>query len=289
MNTIYRIRESLQWDQEKMADEMKVTVATVKRWENEDGIPGKAAQEKIISICQKEKIDLAEVVEKSIREQAQEIAKSNPYREILFHGSKSGLKGNISPSSRDRCDFGAGFYMGTEPLQPLTLICDYDESVFYIVSIDENELKKIEIPADIEWAMLIAYHRGKLEEIAGTELYAKYAVMDKGYDIIAGRIANDRMFYVLDNFFQGNVTDMALVESLSALQLGCQYVAVTQKACDAIRIERKIPLLWMERQALKKVSGRNRKQGISLANRICRDYRREGKYFDEIIDSARQK
>lgn len=39
VNTIYRIRESLQWDQEKMADEMKVTVATVKRWENEDGIP----------------------------------------------------------------------------------------------------------------------------------------------------------------------------------------------------------------------------------------------------------
>ena len=65
VNTIYRIRESLQWDQEKMADEMKVTVATVKRWENEDGIPGKAAQEKLISICQKEKIDLAEVVEKS--------------------------------------------------------------------------------------------------------------------------------------------------------------------------------------------------------------------------------
>lgn len=47
MNTIYRIRESLQWDQEKMADEMNVTAVTVKRWENEDGIPGKAAQEKL--------------------------------------------------------------------------------------------------------------------------------------------------------------------------------------------------------------------------------------------------
>nr|WP_288788536.1 hypothetical protein [uncultured Blautia sp.] len=46
------------------------------------------------------KIDLAEVVEKSIREQAQEIAKSNPYREILFHGSKLGLKGNISLANR---------------------------------------------------------------------------------------------------------------------------------------------------------------------------------------------
>lgn len=42
VNTIYRIRESLQWDQKKMADEIKVTASTVKRWENEDGIPGKA-------------------------------------------------------------------------------------------------------------------------------------------------------------------------------------------------------------------------------------------------------
>ena len=83
-----------------MADEMNVTAVTLKRWENEDGIPGKAAQEKLISICQKEKIDLAEVVEESIREQAQEIAKSNPYREILFHGSESGLKVNISLANR---------------------------------------------------------------------------------------------------------------------------------------------------------------------------------------------
>ena len=49
-----------------MADEMNVTAVTVKRWENEDGIPGKAAQEKLISICQKEKIDLAEVVEENL-------------------------------------------------------------------------------------------------------------------------------------------------------------------------------------------------------------------------------
>lgn len=289
MNTIGQIRKILQWNQEKIAAELNVTVATIKRWEDEKGIPSKGVQKQLISICERENIDLVEIVESTIKEQAQEIEKNNPFKKILFHGSKSGLKGNILPSSRDRCDFGAGFYMGTEPLQPLTLICDYDKSMFYIVSINVNELKSIEIPADIEWAMLIAYHRGKLEEIAGTELYDTYAVMDKGYDIIIGRIANDRMFYVLDNFFQGNVTDMALVESLSVLQLGCQYVAVTQKACNAIRIEKEIHLLWMEREILKELSARNRKRGISLANQICRDYRREGKYFDEIVESARQK
>ena len=50
------------------------------------------------------------------------------------------------------------------------------------------------------------------------------------------RIANDRMFFVIDNFFIGNITDAALINSLSALELGKQYVAVTQKGCDAGQI-----------------------------------------------------
>lgn len=42
---------------------------------------------------------------------------------ILYHGSRHGINGPIAPLSRDRCDFGRGFYLGTNPLQPLTLIC----------------------------------------------------------------------------------------------------------------------------------------------------------------------
>lgn len=162
-----------------------------------------------------------------------------------------------------------------------------DIGKLYIVSVPEEDLGKIEVLADIDWAMLIAYHRGRMEKIAGTELYKKYAEMDKGYDIIIGKIANDRMFYVLDSFFQGNVTDIALIKSLSALQLGSQYVAVTQKACDTICIEKEVPLLWMERQILKEASEKNRQKGIEFANQICKDYRREGRYFDEIIDDAK--
>lgn len=46
----------------------------------------------------------------------------------LYHGSKSGIKGEIAPLSREKCDFGKGFYMGTEETQPLTLICNYDNA-----------------------------------------------------------------------------------------------------------------------------------------------------------------
>ena len=177
--------------------------------------------------------------------------------------------------------------MGTDPNQPLTLICDYEESKFYIVSICTDALKSLEVNTDIDWAMLVAYNRGKMEKIKDTDLYNKYRDMMTDKDLIIGSIANDRMFYVIDNFFVGNVTDVALVNSLSALQLGRQYVTVSQKGCDAVRIEKEIPLSYLEKLVMKEVADENRAKGISLANDICKNYRREGKFFDEILDEEK--
>ena len=135
--------------------------------------------------------------------------------------------------------------------------------------------------------MLVAFHRGRMDKIKGTAFYEKYSRIDAGKDLVIGSIANDRMFYVLDNFFMGNITDMALVNSLSALKLGKQYVATTEKACAAVRIEREIPLSMMERRFLQDESDANRQKGIALANDICKNYRREGNFFDEILDEAK--
>ena len=104
--------------------------------------------------------------------------------------------------------------------------------------------------------------------------------------MIIGSIANDRMFFVIDNFFQELITDQALVNSLSALQLGKQYGAKTQKACDAVRVEREVELSPLERKCLQAVSEENRAKGISMANDICKNYRREGRFFDEILEAA---
>jgi hypothetical protein len=209
-------------------------------------------------------------------------------RIILYHGSKSGIEGRIAPISREKCDFGAGFYMGTEPAQPLTLICDFEKSKFYIVSILVKDLETLEVPADLDWSMIVAYNRGKMEKIKGTDLYEKYCHLCEKKDVIIGSIANDRMFYVLDSFFMGNITDLALIKSLSALQLGKQYVAVTQKGCDAVRIEKEVVLSYLERRFLQDVSEENRAKGIKTANDICKNYRREGEFFDEIMDRAKE-
>lgn len=201
----------------------------------------------------------------------------------LYHGSKSGILGAIAPVSRERCDFGKGFYMGTDRSQPLTLICNYPAAKIYTLEVDLSDLRILDVEAGLDWALLIAYHRGKMESIKHSEIYERYANLGKGCDMIIGYIANDRMFVVLDRFFNGEITDLALINSLSALKLGKQYVALTATACKKIKILEEKALTEENRAKLKQDSEANRFKGIAMADEICRRYRREGRFFDEIV------
>lgn len=283
---IKQIRTYLNISQTEFAEQLNVTFATVNRWENGRAMPNKLAQSKMYDLCKEKSVPVYDMTLKKISEAA-EAVQPETNRILLYHGSKAGIEGKIEPKSRKQCDFGKGFYMGTDPGQALTLICDYEKSKFYVVSVATDTLAQIEVPADIDWAMLVAYHRGRMEKINGTDFYNKYRNMTAGKDLIIGNIANDRMFFVIDNFFIGNVTDTALVNSLSAIQLGKQYVAVSQKGCDAVRVESEISLSYLERLFIKNTAEENRAKGISLANDICRNYRREGLFFDEILDKAK--
>ncbi len=280
-----RIRENMNYSQMAMSKELGVSFATVNRWENGHALPNKLAQDRIYDFCIQNSVPLYEFIIEKVHNIAKTI-NAEEGRTILYHGSKSGIKGKIEPKSRDKCDFGKGFYMGTEPEQALTLICDFPESEFYIVSVNKDNLRSIEISANIEWAMLVAYHRGRMNQIKGTAMYKKYENYIAGNDLAIGNITNDRMFYVIDNFFQGLITDQALVGGLSALQLGRQYVMLTQKGCDEVKIEKIVHLSCLERKCLKTVSEENRIKGINMANEICKNYRRKGLFFDEILDSA---
>ena len=282
---IKQIRTYLNMSQTEFAEQLNVTFQTVNRWENGRALPNKLAQSKMFDLCKERQVPVYDITLKRIAEESEAI-KLKADRVLLYHGSKSGIEGSIEPKSRKQCDFGKGFYMGTDPGQALTLICDYEKSKFYIVSVSTENLAHIEVPANIDWAMLVAYHRGKMEKINGTPFYNKYRDMTQDKDMIIGNIANDRMFFVIDNFFVGNVTDMALINSLFALQLGKQYVVISQKGCDAVRIEAEVELSYLERLFIKEIAEENRARGISLANDICKNYRREGMYFDEILDKA---
>lgn len=275
---IKEIRSYLSLSQSEFADVLGVSFATVNRWEKGHCEPSQIAMNAIKNLCASNKIDFSQF-------EGNRIIRTNEMV-TLYHGSKSGIRGTIAPISRERCDFGKGFYMGTDRTQPLTLICNFPHAKIYTLNVDLSGLKILDVEVGLDWALLIAYHRGKMESVKHSTIYDRFANLSNGCDMIIGYIANDRMFVVLDRFFHGEITDMALINSLSALKLGKQYVALTEKACQNIKILDEQTLTKSDRDKLKQESEANRSKGVAMADEICRKYRREGRFFDEILKAG---
>lgn len=274
---IKAIRQSAGMNQEQFAKALGTTALSINRWENGKTQPNKMAQTQLFEFCKKNNIDLFDYIAKQVKRDADD------NRLIVYHGSKKGITGNIKPISRESCDFGKGFYLGTDPAQPLTLICDEDKPILYTMKLDLTGLKVLKVEMNLEWAMLIAYYRGYMDEVKGSEIYKKYERLADGYDVILGYIANDRMYRVMKSFFEKEITDVALIHSLSALDLGRQYVCKTAKACNQLEIVDKKELTSLELAILRDKSIVRRQEGIDLTEEILLKYRREGKFFDEIL------
>lgn len=274
---IKTIRQNAGMSQEQFAKALGTTTLSINRWENGKTQPSKMAQTQLFEFCKKHDIDLFDYIVRQVKRE------SDDERLIVYHGSKKGIVGEIAPISRESCDFGKGFYLGTDPAQPLTLICDEKKPILYTMKFDLTGLKVLEVEMNLEWAMLIAYYRGYMEEVKGNDIYKKYEKMADGYDVILGYIANDRMYRVMKSFFEKEITDEALIHSLSALDFGRQYVCKTQKACKQLEIVGKRELTALELAILRDKSIIRRQEGIDLTEEILIKYRREGKFFDEIL------
>ena len=202
----------------------------------------------------------------------------------LYHGSKAGLSGAIAPLSRHACDFGRGFYMGEDPHQPLTLICDDENPVLYTLDFNLDGLNVVEFQPDLDWALFVAFNRGRMERYAATSFYRRYQEIRETADAIYGKIANDRIYYVLNRFFDRLFTDAVMLESLKALNLGNQFCAVTPRACSAVSIVDSRPVEAAERATLREKAHRQRQLAIERTSDIVTARRREGLFFDEILE-----
>lgn len=274
---IRTIRSKANMNQEQFAKALGTTALSINRWENGKTVPNKMAQAQLYDFCKIRKIDIFDYLISQFK------VDSYDDKLIVYHGSKKGLVGDIAPTSREFCDFGKGFYLGTDASQPLTLICDEKKPKFYAFEFDLTGLRVLHVELGIEWAMLIAYYRGYMSEVKGSAIYNKYAKMAEGYDVIRGYIANDRMYQVMKRFFEKEITDIALINSLSALDLGEQYVCITEKACKQLEILSEKELTSLELSLIKDKSIARREEGIQKTEEVLVKYRREGKFFDEII------
>jgi len=201
----------------------------------------------------------------------------------LYHGSKSGIVGAIAPTSRDCCDFGRGFYLGSEPTQPLTLICTKAHPRFYTCEADFAGLSVRTLEPNMEWAMFVAWNRGLIPADFKAYYDAKFRPIVESSDVIVGKIANDRMVVVLDWFFNSFISDIGLLESLKALSLGDQYVCKTARACERVKIVEERELAPAECERLTTRASNQRDFAVKAVDRIRLAHRRDGESFFEIM------
>lgn len=204
---------------------------------------------------------------------------------ILYYGSRGGIEGNIKPESREKCDFGKGFYLGENPMQVRGLICGDSAPVFY-----EIRLKLSEIPEERilrlegkDWIYVVLANRKKCEDFNKLEMAKKWQKKLSKYDVIVGPIADDRMNIAIKRFSDYTLTDKGLEYCLKKADYGMQYVLKTELACSKAEIISYHDLSEKELDDADMYGRDMRNKCKNIINEASILYRNNGEYLDQLV------
>ncbi len=238
-----------------------------------NNITSKNIYEKIYSFIYSKKYRINSVKEELIKEK---------FHNVLFHGSKDGLSYISDKGSRDSCDFGNGFYLGETYNQALSFVCEKDSSSVYSFrySLDGLKIKRFE--CNLEWMLAICYYRGTIEEYKSKDIISKIISEVEDADVIIAPIADNKMFYIMAQFTDGEINADVALHSLSASKLGLQYIFKTDKAINKLIPIERYYICKSEKQDCKDKlieRGFEIDTKLKLAKREFKD----GLYIEEIL------
>ncbi len=159
---------------------------------------------------------------------------NNSNNKILFHGSKYGLKMVTIDGSRNKCDFGSGFYLGESYIQASSFIYENEQSSVYSFECNLEDLKILNFKSSKEWLIAICYYRGTINKYSNSKIVQDIIKQIEQSDIIIAPIADNKMFNIMNLFASGDINIDVTVKALEASNLGLQYVFKTQKAIDKL-------------------------------------------------------
>ena len=227
VNCRYRIKDDIGFIVEaekinklELSESTKISRSTLDSIEKRDAATDEVC-EKFYSYIYKHNYRLNLVKEELIKEK---------YGNVLFHGSKYGINDISVTGSRNNCDFGNGFYLGQTYNQALSFVCEYDKASVYSFRYSLKGLKKIEFDCSLDWMIAICYFRETIKDYAKSDMVQKVVKKIEDADIIIAPIADNRMFYVMSQFAEGEINADVALHSLSASSLGQQYILKTNKA-----------------------------------------------------------
>lgn len=201
----------------------------------------------------------------------------------LFHGSKGGIHGTISPfSSRELCDFGQGFYLGNKTTQAKSLVCTHQTPIFYTANLNTAGLKILELNG-IAWALTVACCRNAIQKNRYPNIYGKINDLISQTDIVVGLIADDEMFQAMRMFCNGFISDSTLMQCLCLIDLGKQHTLKTERACKALKLSRPMKLEKNETDKLIEIKKRQRKKSEELSQKIIEENYGQGRPIKQIV------
>ena len=273
------IKELLGINTTEFSTKIGVDKSSIYRWKKDEKSISSANLEAIYNFAFNSGIRLNKIKEQLFRE---ECKKDNV---ILFHGAKTYIDGDLSiEKSKVTNDFGKGFYCGESLEQSAMFVSNYPNSSLYIAEFDKTNLKGVQLGVNRDWMLMIAYFRNRLNEYSEHPIIKELLSLLEDVDYIVAPIADNRMFEIIDNFIDGEITDIQCQHCLSATNLGNQYVFVTQKALSQIKILRHCYLCEAEKQSYISVRYEDSKVGNDKVKIARKQYRGQGKYIDEILE-----
>lgn len=264
---------------EAFAEELGVSRMTVNNW-----ISGKKeiSEKNIASFYEytfRKGIRLNLIKEQLYREEVTEQSEV-----LLFHGAKTKIEGELrTDCSKKRNDFGAGFYCGESLEQSAMFVATYPSSSLYMLKFNRTGLRGKEFGVSRDWMLMIAYFRERLGEYADSEVIRTLVRAVEDVDYIVAPIADNRMFEIIDQFIDGEITDEQCRHCLSATNLGKQYVFVTEQALRQAELLERCFLTKAEKEFYlfsRQASYEMNRDKVKVARR---QYRGVGKYIEEMM------
>lgn len=279
VNCEYKIKEDIGFFMEaerinklELSDATKISRSTFEAIEKR-GTSTDEVCEKLYAHIYKQKYRLNSVKEELIKEK---------YENVLFHGSKYGLSEISVNGSRNNCDFGNGFYLGQTYSQTLSFVCEYEKSSIYSFKYSFEGLNTVKFDCSLDWMLAICYYRGTIKEYTQSKMVQNVIKKIKDADVIIAPIADNKMFYVMTQFADGEINVDAAIHSLSASALGQQIIIKTERALKKLIPIEKYYLSAPEKEDCKN-SLIERSYEIDTKLKLAKREFKNGLYIEELL------
>ena len=279
-NEIMIICKVLRLNESDFAKILGVSLETLNNWKFRRKNISFLNLEKVYSFAYENDIKLNPIYEQILKEEY--VDKENV---ILFYRTKKPLCRPIDfiNNSKSTNDFGIGFYFGETFEQAANYISALNQNIVYCFRLNLNDLKIYKFNVDAEWMIAIAYFRGRLNDYKDSPLIKGLINKLSSYDVIIAPIADNRMFDIIAEFVESEITDEQCRHALAATNLGFQYVLKTNKALKNIELLKEMYVCQKEKEHCldnRNTLTNNGAQKVKIA-RI--QYKNKGQYIEEIL------